>query len=45
VEASASEVSALNNPPKDRELHQKVQELNQAIESVRRQLEQLQPQR
>jgi len=45
VEASASEVSTLNNPPKDRELHQKVQELNQAIESVRRQLEQLQPQR
>ena len=45
VEASASEVSALHNPPKDRELHQKVQELNQAIETVRRQLEQLQPQR
>jgi prefoldin subunit 5 len=45
VEASASEVSTLNNPPKDRELHQKVQELNQAIESVRRQLEQLQPHR
>jgi hypothetical protein len=36
---------ALNQPLQDRELHQKVQELNQAIESVRRQLEQLQPQR
>jgi hypothetical protein len=30
------------NPPlQERELHHKVQELNQAIESVRRQLEQL----
>jgi hypothetical protein len=35
----------LNQPLQERELHQKVQELNQAIESVRRQLEQLQPQR
>lgn len=32
-------------PLRDGELHRKVQELNQAIESVRRQLEQLQPQR
>lgn len=39
------ETSTLNQPLHDRELHQKVQELNQAIESVRRQLEQLQPQR
>ncbi|MEO1001690.1 MAG: hypothetical protein AAFX65_01090 [Cyanobacteria bacterium J06638_7] len=29
----------------DRDLHDKVHELNQAIEAVRRQLEQLQPQR
>lgn len=41
----ASEAPALNQPLQDRELHQKVQDLNQAIESVRRQLEQLQPQR
>lgn len=32
-------------PLQDRELHRKVHDLNQAIESVRRQLEQLQPQR
>jgi hypothetical protein len=31
-------------PLQERELHHKVQELNQAIEAVRRQLEQLQPQ-
>jgi hypothetical protein len=31
-------------PLQERELHQKVHELNQAIEAVRRQLEQLQPQ-
>lgn len=40
-----TEATALNQPPRDRELHQKVQELNQAIDSVRRQLEQLHPQR
>ena len=40
-----SEAPAWNHPLQDRELHQKVQDLNQAIESVRRQLEQLQPQR
>jgi len=32
------------HPLEERELHRKVQELNQAIEAVRRQLEQLQPQ-
>jgi hypothetical protein len=41
----AGETGPFNQPLQDRELHQKVQELNQAIESVRRQLEQLQPQR
>ena len=30
--------------PRDKDLHDKVHELNQAIEAVRRQLEQLQPQ-
>ena len=40
-----AETAAFSQPPQDRELHRKVQELNQAIESVRRQLEQLQPQR
>jgi hypothetical protein len=41
----AGDMASLNQPLQDRELHQKVQELNQAIESVRRQLEQLQPER
>jgi hypothetical protein len=41
----AGDTGAFNQPLQERELHQKVQELNQAIESVRRQLEQLQPQR
>jgi hypothetical protein len=39
------ESTGQSQPLQDRELHQKVQELNQAIENVRRQLEQLQPQR
>jgi hypothetical protein len=42
---AASEAAPPFQLPQDRELRQKVQELNQAIESVRRQLEQLQPQR
>lgn len=36
--------SSQDHPLEERELHRKVQELNQAIEAVRRQLEQLQPQ-
>jgi hypothetical protein len=36
--------SGQERPLQDRELHQKVQQLNEAIEAVRRQLEQLQPQ-
>ncbi|MBM5823798.1 MAG: hypothetical protein FJ054_00200 [Cyanobacteria bacterium M_surface_10_m2_119] len=33
-----------SGPQQERQLHQKVHELNQQIEAVRRQLEQLQPQ-